>query len=438
VSIHQQHYTRYSETAALLQRALKVIPGAANSWTRWTDNPVSIARAQGARLWDVDGREYLDFHGAFSAIVLGHSYPAVSRAVAEQIHELVLVGIGRSPGEVELAERLARHIPSAEQVLLAPSGSDATYSAIRLARAVTQRKCIVKFAGCFHGPHDYALRSAADSAGSGVGPDGVLTAAAQTVLTCPYNDLDAVAGLFARRSHEIAAIIVEPIAYNASLFPEPGFLEGLRTLATAHGVLLIFDEIITGFRTGLGGAQAQFGITPDLTTLGKAMGNGFPVAALVGPERLMNRFATTPSGTVPYSGTHNGNGVAVAAANATLTVMENEPVQEHLTRLGDRMRAGLKLIAEECDVPAVVAGYGSIYNLLFTDTAPKTFDDILRVDERLFMAYRNEIVRRGILEMPLPLMRAQVTYSHTDADVDRALEVSRDALRAARDRRAAS
>ncbi|MEW5352291.1 aspartate aminotransferase family protein [Streptomyces sp. 16-176A] len=432
MSIHARHYTRYTESAAILQRALRVIPGAANSWTRWTDNAISVARARGARLWDVDGREYLDFHGAFSAIILGHAFPAVADAVAAQAHDAVLVGIGRTPAEVELAERLVRHVPSAEQALLAPSGSDATYSAIRLARAVTRRDCIVKFAGCFHGPHDYVLRSATDADDGAVGADGVLTAAARTVTTCEYNDLEGVREVFTQRGEQIAAVVVEPIAFNASLFPEPGFLEGLRQITRAYGSLLIFDEVITGFRVGLGGAQGHFAIAPDLTTLGKAMGNGTPVAALVGPERHMSRFATTPGGTVPYSGTHNGNGLSVAAANATIGVMEREPVHDHLTRLGDRMRAGLREIARECDVPAVVTGHGSIYNMLFTDRAPKTFADILRVDEPLFLAYRNEMVRRGVLEMPLPLMRAQVMYSHTDADVDRALETARDALRAAR------
>ncbi|OKJ78312.1 aspartate aminotransferase family protein [Streptomyces sp. CB02460] len=434
MSIHAQHYTRYTESATLLQRALKVIPGAANSWTRWTDFSISPARARGARLWDVDGHQYLDCHGAFSAIVLGHAFPAVTQALTDQARGLVLAGIGRTPGEVELAERLVRHIPSAEQALLAPSGSDATYSAIRLARAVTRRDCIVKFAGCFHGPHDYVLRSADDASADGaVGPDGVLSAAARTVITCEYNDLEAVAEAFAGRGEEIAAVIVEPIAFNASLHPDPGFLDGLRKLTTDHGALLIFDEVITGFRLGLGGAQAQLGITPDLTTLGKALGNGVPVAALVGSERYMSRFATTPQGTVPYSGTHNGNGLAVAAANATLGVMEREPVHEHLARLGDRMRAGLREVARNCDVPAVVTGSSSIYNLLFTGTVPRTFADLLAVDESLFLTYRTEMVRRGVLEMPLPLMRAQVTYSHTDADVDRALETAEAALRAARD-----
>ncbi|MFI9741598.1 aspartate aminotransferase family protein [Streptomyces sp. NPDC052494] len=437
MSIHRQHYTRYTESAGLLQRALKVMPGAANSWTRWTDVPVSIARTEGARVWDVDGREYLDMHGAFNAIVLGHCFPQLTRAVAEQAGRLTLVGIGRTPQEVELAERLVKHIPSAEQALLAPSGSDATYSAIRLARAATGRACVVRFDGCFHGPHDYVLRSAADDdPADGVSADGVLNAAAHTVITCPYNDLEAVTDTFARRGEEIAAVIVEPLAFNASLAPEPGFLEGLRQLADEHGALLIFDEVISGFRVGLGGAQALYGVMPDLTTLGKALGNGFAVAALVGPERHMRRFATTPGGQVPYSGTHNGNGVAVAAANATIGVMEREPVHEHLARLGERMRDGLRSIAAECDVPAVVTGHGSIFNILFTDTTPRTFADVLRADERLSVAYRSELLARGVLVMPLPNMRAQLTYSHTDDDIDRALDLSRDALKAARDRAA--
>jgi len=434
VSVHERHYTRYTQSATILQRALKVIPGGSNSWTRWTDVPVSLARAQGARVWDVDGREYLDLHGAFSAIVLGHCYPEVSRAVAAQADRLALVGIGRTPEEVTLAERLVRHIPSAEQALLAASGSDATFSAIRLARAITLRACVVRFDGCFHGPHDYVLRSAADDdPRDGVSPDGVLNAAAHTVITCPYNDLEAVADAFAQRGHEIAAVIVEPIAFNANLSPEPGFLDGLRRITAEHDALLIFDEVITGFRVGLGGAQALHGITPDLTTLGKALGNGFPVAALVGPERHMRHFATTPGGRVPYSGTHNGNGVSVAAANAVLGVMEAEPVHDHLARLGDRMRAGLREIADECGVPAVVTGSGSIFNVLFTDKAPRTFADVLHADEVLSVAYRAALLARGVLVMPLPNMRAQLTYSHTDAEVDRALDLSRDALRAALD-----
>lgn len=418
-------------SAAVVARAGAVIPGGVNSWRRRTDLPISPARAHGARIWDVDGREYLDFHGAYGAIVLGHSFPAVTQAVASRIADLVLVGIGTTPDEVELAERLVCHLPSAEQALVVESGSAATFNAIRLSRAVTGRECVVRFGGSFHGAHDYALRSTrplnADA------PDGVLEAAARTVITCRYNDLPQVQEVFRNHGANIAAIIVEPIAHNANLMPDAGFLGGLRSVADKYGCLLIFDEVITGFRTALGGYQSISGVTPDLTTCAKAMGNGYPIAALVGRQRYMRHFATDPAGSVPFSGTYNGNAVGVTAANATLAVIEQEPVHHTLYRLGERMRSGLEQVARECDVPAVVTGHGPIYNLLFTDTQPRSWDDLATADATLFLAYRNELLARGILEMPLPFMRAQVTYSHTDADIDRALETAEQALAAARD-----
>ncbi|HZV74168.1 MAG TPA: aspartate aminotransferase family protein [Conexibacter sp.] len=420
-------------SAAILERAWRVIPGAVNSARRRTDTPISVARARGSRLWDADGREFLDFHAAYSAVVLGHSHPAVTAAVAKRIEDLVLVGIGATEGEVELAERLVRHIPCAEQALVVSSGSEATYNAIRLARAVTGREKVLKFDGCYHGGHDYVLKSAeTDEDESG----GILNAAAATVLTCRYNDLEGVEKLLRERGHEVAAIIVEPIAHNPNLFPQEGFLEGLRALASEYEALLIFDEVITGFRHGLGGYQEICGVTPDLTTVGKAMANGFPIAAVVGPQRLMGRYATNPDGNVFFAGTYNGNAVGVAAANATIELMETEPVHEHLFRLGGRMREGLAQIAHELGVQAVVAGYGSIYTLLFADRLPLAFEDLARVDvdAKLFVAFRNELIARGMIEMPVPFVRAQVTYSHTDEDVDRALEISRDALLAARDR----
>jgi glutamate-1-semialdehyde 2,1-aminomutase len=383
----------------------------------------------------LDGQRYIDYHQAYSAILLGHSYPAVIEGVTEAIHELVLLGLGVTEGEVELAQRLVRHIPSAEQVVLVNSGSEATYNAIRLARAVTGRSKVLKFQGCYHGSHDYVLRnrlSHPDSAEGEPEYGGVFQPATDAVVVCRYNDAAGVDAALSAHADQVAAVIVEPIAHNLpNVLPREGFLEELRRLCDREGALLIFDEVVTGFRHGLGGYQAICGVTPDITTVGKAVANGFPIAAVVGPRRLMERFATNPEGEVFLGGTYNGHTPGVAAALATLKVLETEPVYEHLFRLGDRMRMGLEAIAEEAGVPAIVSGYGALYTLLFIEGELHSADDLARADSELFLRYRQELLERGVVEMPVPFVRAQVGYSHTDADVDRTLEAATESLRAA-------
>jgi glutamate-1-semialdehyde 2,1-aminomutase len=434
MGIHE--YARYSASAGLLQDALDYIPGGVNSWTRWIDRADSWRRAKGARLWDVEGGEWLDCHGAYAAIGLGHGYPPVVRAVVKQVKQLQLVGAARTPGEVKLAKRLVQLIPSAERALLAGSGSGATYSAIQLARALTRRPCVVRFDGCFHGAHDYALRSArADDPRGGVGADGVLTAAAETVITCAYNDLEGVKAVFRARGEEIAAVIVEPIAYNAGLAPTPGFLAGLRAVTTQYGALLIFDEVITGCRVEQGSAQALYGVMPDLTTLGKALGNGHPVAALTGPRDAMERFATRTDGCVPYSGTHHGNGASVAAANAVLKVLASEPVYEHVAHQGERARCGMQANLNELGIPGIVTGVGPVYYVWFgIESEPTTLADVLSADAGMSVAYKGELLARRVLEMPLPNMRGLLGYGHDDQAVDRLVEASRDSMRGAADR----
>ena len=316
-------------------------------------------------------------------------------------------------------------------MLLCGSGSEATLHAIRLARAVTGRPKILKFQGAYHGFHDYVAR---DYLGRDRFSAGLLDAAVDNTLVAGFNDLEAVEALFEGEAEQLAAVIVEPIAHNAaSILPRPGFLEGLRSLCTRHGALLIFDEVITGFRHHLGGYQAISAVTPDLTTMAKALGNGFPVAAIGGPRELMERFNTSEHGDVWFAGTYNGNVPGVAAALASIEVLEREHVHEHVFRLGERMRTGLREVAARAAIPATVTGYGSVFVLCFMDGPVSSYEDLVRNDAELFVTYRRELARRGVFEMPENLGRSHLMYSHTDADVDRALEAAEGALSAALD-----
>jgi glutamate-1-semialdehyde 2,1-aminomutase len=425
----------------LLQRAAAVIPGGVNTCRRRSRPALCVRRAHGASFEDHDGRRYIDYHAAYGAILLGHSYPAVVDRVAAATRDTVLFGLGVTEGEVALAGKLARYVPSIEQSVVCNSGSEATYHALRLARGVTDRQLIIKFQGCYDGFHDYVLRNVM-SPPELVGrraPEskGMLDAAVDATLVCRFNDLDEVREALDRHPEQVAAIIIEPIAHNCpGILPKPGFLSGLRELCDAHGTLLIYDEVITGFRHHIGGFQAIDDVLPDLTTLGKAMGNGFPIAAVGGRAELMERFTTTWTGDVHYGGTYNGNAVGVEAALATIECLEDGRVHRRLFALGDRMRDGLRAIAAEAPVPTLVSGYGSLFVLLFMEGPLESYDDVLRNDDELFMAYRRELIKRGIFEMPESLGRSHISYSHTEHDIDCSLEAARDALRAALDARA--
>src|SRR5919108_5666378 len=271
----------------LLTEAGQYIPGGVNTCRRQSTQGLCFERGEGAYLWDLDGRRYVDYHAAYGAILLGHSHPAVTERVTDAIRDTVLFGAGVTRGEVALARKIVEHVPSADQVVVCNSGSEATYHAIRLARGVTGREKIVKFQGCYDGFHDYVLRNVL-SAPELVGrrdphSEGMLEAAIDATLVCRFNDLDEVERTLEAHGEQIAAIIVEPIAHNSpGLLPRPGFLEGLRATCDAYGALLIYDEVITGFRHHIGGHQAISGVLPDLTTLGKAIANGYPLAAIGG------------------------------------------------------------------------------------------------------------------------------------------------------------
>jgi glutamate-1-semialdehyde 2,1-aminomutase len=415
------------------ERAVAVIPGGVNSAQRCVPGleDLVITGAQGATFTDDGGREYVDFHASFGPQLLGHRDPDVDAAVVDTMRRVDLMGVGVTDTEVELAERIVRHVDSIEQVLLTSSGSEATFHALRLARAATGRRYIIKFQGCYHGWHDSVAMNVISPA-ERVGQqdllsDGIMPTVAEATIVCRFNDLDSVQQ--ALENYDVAAIIVEPIPHNVgALLPVEGFLPGLRQLCDEHGTVLVFDEVITGFRHGLGGYQAVEGIRPDLTTFGKAFANGYPLGAIGGSADLMRRFSSRPGGPVFFAGTYNGHPTIAAAALATLDKIEREPVHEHIFRLGQRARDELTALYADLGVPAVVSGYGSVFVSYFLEDTPVTYDDLLRNDVDLFVGYRLELMRHGLFELPLNLKRSHVSYAHTDAHIDALVAATRKAV----------
>ena len=342
------------------------------------------------------------------------------------------MGIGVSQVEVEVAEKLVHHVPSLEKVLLTSTGSEATFHALRVSRAATGRRHVIKFQGCYHGWHDSVAMNVISPA-ERVGQkdplsQGILPEVLDATIVCRFNDADQVER--ALEEYDVAAIILELIPHNiGAVLPQPGFLERLRELATKHGTVLVFDEVITGFRHGLGGYQAIAGVTPDLTTLGKAMANGWPVSALGGKAELMDLFSTTPGRPAFFAGTFNGHPATTAAALATIEKLEREPVHEHVFRLGERARTELQALYDRMGVPAVVSGFGSVFVSYFLEGPVVSYDDLLRNDVDLFIGYRRELMKDGIFELPLNLKRSHFSYAHTDDDVDRLLEATEGAVK---------
>ncbi|RSN68475.1 aspartate aminotransferase family protein [Actinomadura sp. WAC 06369] len=421
-----------------LAAAREVIPGGVNSATRLVGPPHALAAASGAYVTDTDGRRYLDYHAAFGAILLGHAAPEVDDAVRAAIGGLDLVGWGVTAPEIELARLVTEAIPSAEQMISAMSGSEATAQAVRLSRAVTGRPLIVKFQGGFHGWHDAVARNVISPPERAYGSDplsgGILPEALGSTLIAEFNDLDSVRSLYEAHPDRIAAVIMEPIPHNVgALVPTREFAEGLRALTAEQGSLLIFDEVITGFRHALGGYQEICGVTPDLTTFGKAMGNGYPIAGLAGPRRLMEHFSSA-GGDVLLAGTFNGNPVSSAAAIATITYLRDNPDFYRRTHaLGDRMRAGLDGICAELGIAATAAGFGGVFALYFTGAPIRGYRDLMRNNDAAYVAFHRRMTDRGFLMLPLSLKRNHISAAHTAEDVDRTLEAARDVLRTIRD-----
>ncbi len=416
----------------LVERARRVIPGGVNSGNRALPWSVAFIRSEGATMWDADGKAYLDYHAAFGPLVLGHNHPRVNAAVRAITERLDILGVGVTDVEVELAETLTRLIPSAERVLLTNSGSEATYAALRLARAVTGRKFIIKFQGTYHGWHDAVLMnviSAADKIGKSDPLSlGMLPEVIAHTLILPFNDIESLTALMAQRGDEIAAILVEIIPHNIGcVLPTPAFLESLRRLSTQMGSLLIFDEVITGFRHGLGGYQQIAGITPDLSTFAKAMANGYPIAALVGKAAYMDRFA--PGGGVMFAGTYNGHPLSVAAALATIAELADGRVHRHLFELGAYAAQGMRQIADEFGIPMHVAQFGSVFTPYFMEAETiHTYTDLLANDTKRDVWFRETMCQHGIFMVPTALKRNHISAAHTKADIDRTLETARTVL----------
>jgi glutamate-1-semialdehyde 2,1-aminomutase len=419
--------------AGLATRAAAVIPGGVNSGQRRIPGleDLVIASTSGSTFTDATGRVYTDYHAAFGPPLLGHNDPDVDAAVAAAGRSVDLMGVGVTQLEIELAERLVANVPSLEKVLLTATGSEATFHALRLARTVTGRRHVLKFQGCYHGWHDSVAMNVISPAERVGTKDplsgGILPEVIDATIVCPFNDSLAVER--ALEAHDVAAIILEPIPHNiGAVMPQPGFLERLRELATKHGTVLVFDEVITGFRHGLGGYQAVAGVMPDLTTLGKAMANGWPVSALGGKAELMDLFSTTPGRPAFFAGTFNGHPATSAAALATIDKLEREPVHAHVFRLGERARTGLQALYDRLGIRAVVSGFGSVFVSYFLEGPVVGYEDLLANDVDLFVGYRRELTNDGIFELPLNLKRSHFSYAHTDDDVDRLLVATEGAV----------
>jgi glutamate-1-semialdehyde 2,1-aminomutase len=418
---------------SLAEEAELYIPGGVNSSTRALDPPIVWSTAHGSKLVDTEGNEYIDYHAAFGPIVLGHNHPAVNRGVQEALQAVDLIGAGVTELEIRLAAKLVKHIPSAEKVLLCNSGSEATYSAVRLARAVTGRKKLIKFQGCYHGWHDYLCMnviSPPEKLGQyDPGSAGMLEESVRHTIVLNFNRIEEVEETLRREKDQIAAIILEPIPHNIGcVLPKRVFLEGLRELADLHGVVLIFDEVITGFRHGLGGYQKYCGITPDLTTLAKSMANGYPCAALCGKKELMDRFQTA-RGDVFFAGTYNGHPVGTAAALATIEELEDGRVHDHLFRLGEMAARELSGILERRGIRAHVAQFGSVFVPYFMEPPVESYTDLLRNDTARDLRFRKAMVQRRIFMLPLALKRNHVSASHTPEDIAKTLEAADQVLK---------
>ena len=413
----------------LFQRAQRVIPAGVNSPVRAFGSvggvPPFIQRGRGAQVWDADGRAYIDYVGSWGPLIVGHAHPEVVSA-AQQAAERGLSFGAPTEQEVELAELLCRLMPSLEQVRLTSSGTEATMSAIRLARGHTGRHKIVKFEGCYHGHVDALLVKAGSGALTFGQPSsaGVPPSTAADTLVLEYNNETAVNHAFEQGGDAIAAVIVEPVAGNMNVVaPRPGFLESLRALCTRHGALLIFDEVMTGFRVALGGAQALYGVKPDLTTLGKVIGGGLPVGAFGGRRDIMRAIA--PLGPVYQAGTLSGNPVAVAAGLATLKLVQAAGFYDRLTAATRALCEGVARAAQDHGVPFSAAGVGGMFGLYFRAAPPASFAEVMQCDREAFNRFFHAMLAAGIYLAPSAYEAGFVSSAHGVAEIERTVGAAR-------------
>jgi glutamate-1-semialdehyde 2,1-aminomutase len=418
----------------IFARAEKLLVGGVNSPVRAFRSvgcdPLIIERGEGQYLYDVDGNKLLDYVCSWGAMLLGHANPAVTVAIADQAKRGTSYGV-TTELEIELATHINRTIPALEKIRFVSSGTEATMSAVRLARGVTKRDYILKFRGCYHGHADSFL----SEAGSGLATlgiaecPGVPEALAQLTLNAPYNNLEAVHQLFTEHKNKIAAVIVEPIAANMGVvLPEPGFLAGLREITRKNAALLIIDEVITGYRIHNGAVQQFLGGTADITTLGKIIGGGLPVAAYGGSAELMNNIA--PLGPVYQAGTLAGNPLAMAAGIATLKQLSADGLYHGIAEQSDRLATGLRKALADAKIPGQVNSTGSLSTLFFTDEPVCDYAGAKRCDTKRYARFFREMLDRGIFLAPSQFEAAFVSTAHTSQDIDRTIAAASDSLKA--------
>ena len=423
----------HDQSHALFTRAQTLLPGGVNSPVRAFKSvggePFFVQRADGPYLYDVDGNRYIDYVGSWGPMIVGHNHPAVRQAVKHAINNGLSFG-APCEAEVVMAETLTRLIPSCQMVRMVNSGTEATLSAIRLARGATGRNRIVKFEGCYHGHGDSFLVKA----GSGMLTLGVPTSPgvpaglSELTLTLPYNDFDAATALFAEQGEHIAGLIIEPVVGNANCIPpRDGYLQHLRALCTQYGALLIFDEVMTGFRVALGGAQALYGITPDLTTFGKIIGGGMPVGAYGGRADLMAQIA--PAGPIYQAGTLSGNPVAMAAGLAMLELVQEPGFHDRLGAASARLCAGLEAAAAEAGVAVTTTQVGGMFGLFFTDQKVDTYAQATACDITAFNTFFHAMLERGVFLAPSAYEAGFMSSAHDDSVIDATIDAAREAFK---------
>ena len=418
-----------SKSEQLFEKAQKVIPGGVNSPVRAFKGvggtPVFIEKAEGAYITDSDGKRYIDYVGSWGPMVLGHNHSAIIDAVLKAVPNGLSFG-APTESEITLAELVCKLVPSIELVRMVSSGTEATMSAIRLARGYTGRDKIIKFEGCYHGHSDSLLVKAGSGAltlGQPSGP-GVPADFAKHTITCTYNDLDSVKQAFEQYPNEIACLIVEPVAGNMNCVPpKAGFLQGLRELCDQYGTVFIIDEVMTGFRVSLGGAQAYYNVKPDLTTLGKIIGGGMPVGAFGGKREIMEAIA--PTGPVYQAGTLSGNPIAMAAGLACLTELSKAGNEEKLAEKTKTLAEGLKVLAAKYNVPFVVQYVGGMFGLFFTEQPEVTsFQEVMKCDAAKFNRFFHLMLEQGIYLAPSAFEAGFMSLAHSDEDIEATLQAA--------------
>ncbi len=424
----------YPKSVQAFSRACKYLPGGVNSPVRAFGgvdiDPVFIDSARGCRVRDIDGNEYIDYVGSWGPMIVGHAHPKVIEAV------VAAAGKGTSFGaptlaETELAEKIATAYESIEKVRLLSSGTEAVMSAIRLARGYTKRDLIIKMVGCYHGHSDSLLVAAGSGLAEQSSPSsaGVPADLAKLTVAIPYNDIEAVKAAFSMHKHDIAAVLVEPVAANMGVVPAvDGYLKTLRDLCSEEGAILIFDEVISGFRVAFGGAQELYGITADLTCLGKIIGGGLPIGAFGGRADIMDWLA--PMGPVYQAGTLSGNPIATAAANATLEILGQPDTYEKLDSTGNCLEMGFEQGAKEADVPVIINRVGSIMSCFFADRPILNFDDVQSANIGQFKQFFTEMLGRGIYLAPSAYEAMFISLAHTQEDIDKTIDCACESFRA--------